>query len=62
MIIPSGFDESMADVRKRQKETALKTAKKLNSRIRHFISNLQENPSLNKEAVKEIMQTLLEFP
>lgn len=62
MLISSGFDESMIAVRKREKEKALATAKKLNGRIRHFISVLQKNPSLNMQAREEIVKKLLELP
>ncbi len=60
MMIPYGFDESNKDRRKRLYQNALRTADKLNVRIKHFISNTEMDYSLTKEQKTAIRKKLLE--
>ena len=60
MLIPCGFDEAMADRKKRIERTALQTAKKLNKRMILFLNDVQKNPTISAAKKKEIRVKLLE--
>lgn len=57
MIMPYEFDEANQQRRKRIHDTAMRTAKKINERLNHFIKNTERNPSLTQEQKNTIIKT-----
>ncbi len=61
MLISHEFDESMAQMRQRQVRIAMRTALKLNNRIKMFLSDIEKNKSLNKTQREDLKMILLKI-
>jgi len=60
MKIPSGFDETNEDRIKRINVKALKTAEKLNRRVRNFLDDIDKNYSLSNSHKIKIGKALFD--
>lgn len=58
MLIPHGFDESNEERKKRLFLERMKKAKHLRERLRHFIMEVESNPSLKASQKKQIIEEL----
>jgi hypothetical protein len=58
-MISGEFDEANAERRERIRRLALKTADKLNGRIKYFLNDINANYSLTKSQKEDIKERLL---
>lgn len=59
MLIPRQFDEANSDRRKIVKNNSYSTAKKLNSRMKNFMKDIEKSHSLTKFQKVRIREILL---